>query len=118
MVVPETPSTRWTAESHSLKKDIRTLVVVPAEDAIVYIRGKRKWKNLRYSLQTTLYWQPIHFTSDGNILLEKHKKWRLRDHFSKGDCITVSQPGPEIFHIFITHCSGAAERILFDRSTF
>jgi hypothetical protein len=118
MVVPETASTNWTAESHSLKKHIRALVVVPTEDAIVYIRSKRKWKNFSYSLQTTLYYQTIRFTSDGNISLEKHKKWRLRDHFLEGDSISVSQPAHETFHIFITHCKGAAERIPFDRSTF
>jgi hypothetical protein len=118
MIIPETPSAHWTAESHGLKKYIQALVVVPTEDAIVYIRSKRKWKNFPYSLQTTLYYQTIRFSEDGNISLERHKKWRLRDHFLEGDCISVSQPAHETFHIFITHCKGTAERILFDRSTF
>jgi hypothetical protein len=98
---------------------LQALIICPTEKAIIYIRSKRKRKNLiYYPRQTTLYIKALNFNSEGNVVFGKHKKWRLRNHFQRGSCISVSSPERDIIHIFVVHCDGAVEKVIFDRSTF
>ncbi len=99
-------------------KNLKALAISPNEDALAYIKMKRRWKKTLFpEIHKNIYIRRMKFDSDGNVTFVAPVKVSLEYPFDDGSSLSMICENGEV-HCFVAHRNGPVEKIVFQERSF
>jgi hypothetical protein len=99
-------------------KNLKSLAISPKEDALVYIKMKRKLNRWLFpELQKKIYVRRMTFDSDGNVAFMAPRKVGLLYPFDEASSLSMICENGEV-RCFVAHGNGLVEKVVFQERSF